>query len=123
MDTKRAGAFALLLWASIAVAQSRGDRVLAERPEDGLWYPARVAKVAGADVHVRYDDGRTGVVHAGQFGPVDWAAGTILQCDRDDRGTYAVGVVESIDGERLAFRYDDGGRESTTIGRCRGLPR
>lgn len=110
---------ALLALAANAMAQAPGDRILAVWPDDGMWYPARVVQVVGADVHIAYDDGDLGVVRAGDFGPVDWHAGSALQCNWQNRGRYFPGVVEKMDGERIQFLYADGDRETMTISRCR----
>ena len=123
MGTKRMGiGLVLLALAFDAGAQAAGDRILAVWPADGLWYPARVERVAGADVHIAYDDGDVGVVRAGQFGPVHWRRGTAVQCNWKNRGKYYGGVVASRDGERIEVAYDDGTRETITISRCRSLP-
>lgn len=122
MNTLRAGAGLLLLvLATGAAAHAPGDRVLAVWGEDGLWYPARVEKVDAAGVHVLYDDGDTGVVKSSEVGPIDWKAGTVLQCNWKNQGKYYRGVVETVDGEKIEFHYDDGYKESITISRCRGL--
>lgn len=110
---------ALMALAFEVAAQAPGERILAVWPADGLWYPARVVEVVGADVHIAYDDGDLGVARAGDFGPVDWRAGSALQCNWQNRGRYFPGVVEKIDGERITFLYTDGERETMTIARCR----
>jgi chorismate lyase/3-hydroxybenzoate synthase len=84
-------------------------------------------KAAGADTPWRplgmkaylRRDGDLGVVRAGDFGPVDWHAGSALQCNWQNRGRYFPGVVEKMDGERIQFLYADGDRETMTISRCR----
>lgn len=99
-----------------------GARVLALWPADGMWYPARVASRRGDVVHVLYDDGDVGAVTAAQIAPLHWETGSALQCNWRNRGGYFPGVVESLDGERITFRYDDGDRETMTVSRCRSLP-
>jgi hypothetical protein len=114
----------LLLWVGLlagpALAHSPGDRVLAVWAGDGFWYPARVQAAAGDAVQVAFDDGDVAAVPAADVRPLDWHAGSRLQCNWQNRGTYYDGVVAAMDGETIRFEYDDGDRETITLSRCRG---
>jgi hypothetical protein len=119
----RALAWAGVLAAGVAAAVAPGDRVLAQWDADGLWYPARITAVEGRAIHVAFDDGDVAEVGALQVREVDWRVGTRLECNWHNQGRYYGGVVTFLEGERIDFRYDDGDRETMTIGRCRsGVP-
>jgi hypothetical protein len=113
---------ALALFAGSASAREAGDRVLARWAADGMWYPARIAQVAGSEVTVTYDDGQVAIMDAADVRAIDWAAGSRLQCNWKNQGLYFKGEVAARDGEQLTFVYDDGYRESLTISRCRAMP-
>jgi hypothetical protein len=113
-----------LLVAGMAVAGvepdwSPGDRVLARWSGDAMLYPARVQKVEGNAVLVAFDDGDVAAVAMRDVRSVTWKAGTRLQCNWKNQGTYYGGIVATMDGESIVFLYDDGDRETMTISRCR----
>jgi hypothetical protein len=112
-------AAAMAMLAGNALAQARGDRVLAQWDGDGMWYPARITAVEGRAIHVAFDDGDLAIVGALQVSEVDWAAGTRVQCNWRNRGQYFGGTIAMREGERIDVRYDDGDTETMTIGRCR----
>ena len=110
---------ALALAAGHVHAQQAGDRILAQWEADGMWYPARITAVEGRSIQVAFDDGDIATVGALQVRPVDWRVGTRVQCNWQNRGQYYPGTITLIEGERIDVRYDDGDRETMTIGRCR----
>ena len=93
------------------------DKVLA-RWSDG-WYVGTVVKKVSDGVQVVFDDGDEAVVPASGVRPLDWTAGTRVQCNFKGAGIYYPGVIEERGGVRLSIRYDDGDREVTVLGRCR----
>jgi hypothetical protein len=111
----------LAAWLAVAAASAHapGERVLAPWAGDGYWYPARVQSADEATVRVAFDDGDVSAVAAGDVRPLDWRAGSRLQCNWRNRGEYYDGVVATMDGETIEFHYDDGDRETITISRCR----
>ena len=110
---------AALLATAVASAFEPGERVLARWSGDALLYPGRVQSVDGATVTIAFDDGDVAAVSAEDVKDLDWRAGTRLQCNWKNQGTYYGGVVARMDGEVIDFQYDDGYRETMTISRCR----
>jgi hypothetical protein len=109
---------ALLLGAlaTFSVAEP-ADKVLA-RWSDG-WYVGTVVKKVADGLQVVFDDGDEAVLPASGIRPLDWAAGTRVQCNFKGAGIYYWGVIEERGGVRLSILYDDGDREVTILGRCR----
>jgi hypothetical protein len=97
---------------------SVGDRVLGQW-RDGLWYPATVRGVGGNGLRLAFDDGGAATVRPSQVRPVDWNVGTRVQCNWKGGGRYYPGIIGRKDGDQVFINYDDGGKELTTIGRCR----
>lgn len=107
------------LAAGMAMAHAVGDRVLARWPGDALLYPARVQGMGDGAIRVAFDDGDVASVPAEDVKPMTWNAGTRLQCNFKNQGTYYGGVVGTMRGEIITFLYDDGDKETMTISRCR----
>jgi hypothetical protein len=116
------GILAAALFAGTLLAREPGDRVLAVWPADGMWYPGRVAEVAGREVTVKFDDGDIAIMDAADVRRLDWRTGSRLQCNWKNQGLYYWGEVVSMEGEVITFHYDDGYKETMTVSRCRSMP-
>ncbi len=111
-------AFILVLLTTIAFAWKAGDRVLGQW-SDGLWYPAKISGVAGADFNISFDDGDTAVLPAAKVRKINWKIGTKVQCNWKRGGTYYTGTITKMEGESIHISYDDGDQEDSTISICR----
>jgi hypothetical protein len=110
---------ALIVGSSLAFAQAKGDRVLGRWPADGLWYPAKVQSVGPEGVELAFDDGDVLTVAKAETRPINWKAGTRVQCNWKNQGKYFSGAIATMSGETIEVAYDDGSRERMTISRCR----
>ena len=114
-----AGLCFLGLAAGPAVAQSTGDRVLANFQNSGYWFAGVVGGVSGGRYTINYDDGDRETVSANAVRPYNWAAGTRVDCNWKGEGKWYPGVIASANGKRLSINYDDGDRENTQTAMCR----
>jgi hypothetical protein len=115
------GAAALaLMSASSAVAQNRGDWVLAQWLGGSEWYPGVVQSRAGNQVSILYDDGSLETRPVNQVRPYDWRVGTKVVCRFTDGEWYDAKITSmNADGLTIRVRYDDGVDQLTQTGRCR----
>ncbi len=119
MNRSRLLLVASLLYAAAAsAAPPPGARVLAQWG-DGLWYPAKVGSTEGSRISVNFDDGDVAAVSPAQVKPLDWQAGTRVECNWHNQGRYYPGKLASIAGDNIQIRYDDGDSEAATVARCR----
>lgn len=111
---------AAVLQAAVATAAdfAVGDRVLG-RWGDGYWYPATVDRLDGDDLEVHFDDGDVARLGKERLRTIDWREGTRLQCNWKNQGRYFRATLAQREGERIEIAYDDGERETATLGRCR----
>jgi len=108
----------LVLLSAVAFAWKTGDRVLGQW-SDGLWYPARIVGVTGADFNISFDDGDTAVLPASKIRRIDWKVGTRVECNWKRGGAYYRGTITKIQGEAIHISYVDGDQEDSTISICR----
>jgi hypothetical protein len=115
------GACALALTcASSAVAQKRGDWVLAQWLGGSEWYPGVVQSRTGNQVSILYDDGSLETRPVNQVRPYNWRVGTRVVCKFTDGEWYDARITRlNADGLTIAVRYDDGVNQQTQTGRCR----
>jgi hypothetical protein len=115
------GACALALTcASSAVAQKRGDWVLAQWLGGSEWYPGVVQSRTGNQVSILYDDGTLETRPVNQVRPYNWRVGTRVVCKFTDGEWYDATITRlNADGLTIAVRYDDGVNQRTQTGRCR----
>ena len=108
-----------LLWIgqSQATLVKPGDAVLGQW-QDGYWYPAKVEKVEGERLSLKFEDGDAAVLNPKQIAPIDWGQGTRVECNWRGKGKYYPGVVVQF-GKVITVAYDDGDREETATRRCR----
>ena len=111
---------AAVLQAAVATAAdfAVGDRVLG-RWGDGHWYPATVDRRTEDGYELHFDDGDVARVDGTRVRAIDWREGTRLQCNWKNQGRYFRATLALREGERIEIAYDDGERESATLGRCR----
>lgn len=109
-------AFLIVILSAAALAQS-SEKVLA-RWSDG-WYVGTIIQKIGDRYKVIFDDGDEAVVPQAGIRPIDWSAGTRLQCNFKGGGRYFWGRIVQKSGSRVVIDYDDGDKEATVIGRCR----
>lgn len=110
--------FILVLITAAAFAWKPGDRVLGQW-NDGLWYPARIAGVTGADFNISFDDGDAAVLPVSKIRKIDWRVGTKVQCNWKRGGVYYMGTITKMQGESIHISYDDGDQEDSAISICR----
>jgi len=109
-----------------------GDRVSCNWKSLGTYYTGTIAARMGKKVSVFYDDGDreiTTTSRCSRIGPPRNASksgkvgglsvGARVQCNWKNLGVYYSGKIVGRDGKKLKIHYDDGDRETTTIGRCR----
>jgi len=115
-----ATAFFLLAAAPLPLmAEKAGDRVMARQKGGSYWFAAKVEGVTGGDVSVSYLDGAKETLPAAQVSGSLLKVGTAVQCNFKGEGAYYNGWVTSLVGDKLGVSYNDGDKESTTLGRCR----
>jgi hypothetical protein len=93
------------------------EKVLA-RWSDG-WYVGTVLQKVGDRFKIVFDDGDEALVPQSGIRPLDWSAGTRLQCNFKGSGRYFPGIITQKSGLRITIKYDDGDQEVTLMGRCR----
>lgn len=101
---------------SNAVAQS-GNKILAKW-SDG-WYVGTVVQEDGDTFGVIFDDGDVALVAKSGIRPLDWRAGTRVQCNWQGAGIYYWGTIVQLSASSVSIHYDDGDKEVTVVGRCR----
>ncbi len=101
---------------AIAFAQP-SDKILA-RWTDG-WYVGTLLQKIGDRYKVVFDDGDEALVPQSGIRPLDWGAGSRVQCNFRGSGRYFWGRIVQKSGGRVSIDYDDGDKEVTLIGRCR----
>lgn len=89
-----------------------GDPVLACY-FDLLWYPAVVLKPAGEMVGVVFGDGARQMIAAEKLRPMHVSPGDRVEARFEGGPQFYPGVVDSVDGEVVHIRYDDGDEETT----------
>jgi hypothetical protein len=102
-----------------ALAQTRGDWVLANYKGAGYWFPGVIASVNGSKVTVQYDDGDRETLPISETKPYDWAIGKKVECNYKGQGKWYSGTIASLGGAKIGIAYDDGDQETTNTGRCR----
>jgi len=110
---------ALVLFSGAVQAQAVGDRVTARWAPDGFWYPGKIDFIDRRGIHIRFDDGDDAVVARNEVRRLSWRVGMRLECNWKSKGDYYPGRINSMQGERIDFAYDDGGQEQLTVSRCR----
>lgn len=106
--------------ATAAVAQQRGDWVLAPWRGSAQLFPGVVQSNTRGRVAVRFDDGTTETLDDGNVTPFDWRAGTRVECRFTDGRWYPARIqMMGRDGLTMDVLYDDGDRQRTNTGRCR----
>ena len=91
-----------------------GDRVLAF-DRDGFIYPAEIVSAQDDKVVVQYLDGPQRMLTPELVRRFELSAGTKVECRWKAAPNYFPGKINSIDGERVHIRYDDGDEEWTSI--------
>lgn len=104
------------LFAFTCFAQA-SEKVLA-RWSDG-WYVGTVLQRVGDRFKVVFDDGDEAILPQSGIRPLDWTAGTRLQCNFKGSGRYFPGMITQKSGTKITIKYDDGDQEVTLMGRCR----
>lgn len=99
-------------------ATEAGRRVFAQW-HDGFWYPATVRGTGSRGLLVEYDDGEAGNVTPEQVRDLALAEGDRVQCRWRGEPGYYPGKVIRVSGDKLVVHYDDGAKETTTIGMVR----
>lgn len=115
------GTFALgVALSSTAIAQQRGDWVLAQWQGGSAWYPGVIESVSGNQITIRYDDGTRETRPLNQVRPYDWRVGTRVACQWTD-GRWYNATITAMDsgGSQIDVLYEDGDRQRTNTGRCR----
>ena len=119
---KKIAAALLMLMAftvSPALAQQKGDWVLARWKGDVFWFPGVIGAVEQNEIVVLYDDGTWEKRPANDVKPYDWRPGSRVECDWKAGGRWYPGKIVAADGANLSILYDDGDKENTRTGRCR----
>ena len=106
----------LIFTAQMTLAQTT-EKILA-RWSDG-WYVGVIAQKIGDKYKIIFDDGDQALVPLSGVKPLDWGAGSRVQCNWLGRGAYYPGTIIQMSGSNINVNYDDGDRETTVIGRCR----
>jgi len=68
---------------------------------------------------VIFDDGDQATVPPVGIKPLNWKAGSRVECNWKGLGIYYPGTITQINDIKIIMAYDDGDREITVIGRCR----
>ena len=114
--------FLLLLLASgSALAQKRGDWVLARWQGGPYWFPGIIEKVAGGKITVLFDDGDRETLPISQVKAYDWREGSRIECRWADSSQWYGTKIERIENDRVTLHvvYDDGVSEKTLTSFCR----
>jgi len=108
---------------------SVGARVSCNWQGEGYFYTGRVDLLLGSKIRVLYDEGDEEITLPSQCKAVGakksgsggdgFGVGARVQCNWKNLGVYYSGKIVGRDGKKLKIHYDDGDRETTTIGRCR----
>jgi hypothetical protein len=95
-----------------------GAEKILGRWSDG-WYVGTVVEKSSDRAKIFFDDGDQAIVPLSGIRPLDWTAGTRLQCNWKGAGAYYWAMILARNGEKISVRYDDKVEETTVIGRCR----
>lgn len=116
-----AAAAACLLPTTSALAQERGDWVLAPWQGSSQLFPGVIQSNNGRSLDIRFDDGTRETVAIRETRPFDWRSGTRVECRWQNGTTWYSGRITMMaqDGLTMDVAYDDGDRERTNTGRCR----
>jgi len=111
----------VLLVATGASAQQRGDWVLARWKGDQYWFPGVVESRAGENITIAYDDGTRETLPVKLVRPYDWSVGSRVACQWKGGTDWYAGKITAMssDGVTIDVAYDDGDREQTRTGACR----
>lgn len=110
---------AFVLMPTMASAFQQGDWVLGRWQGGAYWYAGVVAGVSGDSITIQYDDGDRETTPRRNVRHYDWQAGTRVECNWQQAGTWYPGRIESASGAQVRISYDDGDRETTGTGNCR----
>ncbi|MCB1606651.1 MAG: hypothetical protein KDI71_06715 [Xanthomonadales bacterium] len=110
-----------LLLGSAAIAQQRGDWVLAQWQGGVYWFPGVVESRTRDTVTINYDDGTRETRPINQVKIYDWHVGSRVECRWAGGSDWYAGRITSMHpgGSKISIAYDDGDREQTTTAMCR----
>lgn len=113
MPRRELDAAARPLPSASADAYAFGDRVLGQW--DYFWYPGTIGARDPRGIKVVFDDGDEGIFGPERVMPLDIRAGERVYARWQGGTNYFPGRIESIEGDDIRIRYDDGRSEKTTI--------
>jgi hypothetical protein len=93
-----------------------GDPVLVNWSRDAYWYPAKIAKKQEGRYFVEFLDGDEEWTTPTRISAENLEAGDRIFANWKGQGVYYPGRIASRDGQTIHINYDDGDRETTTIG-------
>lgn len=91
-----------------------GDRVLASG-RDEFWFPALVLALDGERTFVSLLDGRHGWLKPEEIRSLKITPGMSVQCRKGAASEYLPAIVESIHGNVVQVKYDDGTQEVSLL--------
>ena len=125
IKTIAAAAAVASLVSGAALAQTRGNWVLAPWHDGDYLFPGIVQSNVNGQVRVRFDDGTTETMAATRIEPFTWQRGSRVECRWHNGARWYPGRIETIsaNGANMHVRYNDGDQEDTLTARCRAPAR
>lgn len=83
------------------------------------WYPGTIVSTNGDAFEVQYDDGDRTTLNSAQIKPLQITVGSRVYGRWKGGAQYYPGKVSIAAGEAIHIDYEDGDKESTTVGMVR----
>lgn len=98
---------------------NEGDRAFAFFDEDEYFYPARIIKMDGDDIYIRFDTGEEEWTSSDYLEEYVVVTGDEVECQSHKDNLFYDVTVLNVDGDRVEVGYEDGTAEWNTLDRLR----
>lgn len=95
-----------------------GDRVLGQW-ETEWFYPGVIVSSQAGTIEVQFDDGDRAQLRPDQIRPLILQVGSRVYARWQGGSAYYGGHISAIHGNAISIDYDDGDKETTTVGMVR----